>query len=217
MRSASSTEARNGDTHPNALEHPDWVQNWHAEYDSGDPHPTVLEHPNSVLNWHAEWDAKNIPLQDSGSNCSDNEWMRILMEQVTEKIAVAHQKTTPQSLTKKRKQDMREKTFCSTLHTMQVAYIKLLHEAFADNYAPEIAATVKILADSLKCKLHANCPHRETEGAQLLNQLLTQYQEEFKWDKVAEILESAITHAHAEANKEYEQSKRTKETLRTLR
>ena len=32
MRSASSTGAPSGDTHPTALELPEWVQNWQAEY-----------------------------------------------------------------------------------------------------------------------------------------------------------------------------------------
>jgi hypothetical protein len=203
MRSASSTGARSGDAHPTALELPDWAQNCQAEYDAENPNESNSgdEHPTA----------------DTSLSGPHNKWMRTLMEQVREKIAVAHQKTTPESLTKKRKQAMREKTFCSTLHTMQMAYTKLLHEAFADNYSPEIAATVRNLADSLKWKLHTNCPHRETEGAQLLHQLLNQYQEEFQWKKIAEILESATTHARAEAKKEYEKSKRTKETLRKLR
>jgi len=205
MRSASSTGACSGDTHPTALELPDWVQNWQAEYDaenpgesnSGDEHPTA----DTSLSWRE----------------LKEQVMRTLKEQVMRKIALAHQRTIEESLTKKRRLDMREKTFSTTLHTMQMAYTKLLHEAFADNYSPEVAATVRNLADSVKWKLHANCPHSEAEGKQLLEQLLGQYLEEFQWNKIAEILQSATTHARAEAKKEYEKSRCTKATLQKLR
>ena len=73
------------------------------------------------------------------------------------------------------------------------------------------------MVESLKWKLHANCPHRETEGKQLLKQLMIHYQGEFKWKRIEEILESATPYARAEAKKEYEKSLRTKETLRKLR
>ncbi len=70
-----------------------------------------------------------------------------------------------------------------------MAYNGLLHDTFEDNYSREIATTVRNLTDGVKWKLHTNAPHCETEGAQLLHQLLNQYLEAFQWKKIAKVLE----------------------------
>jgi hypothetical protein len=203
-----ATESNRGDEHPTATELPDLMQEWHEEVDAVD-----AEHDAEECATESNRGDEH-PTADTSLSGLHNKWMQTLMEQVTEKLKVAQQKTTPEPLNKKRKQDMRQRTFCNTLHTLQMAYTRLLHDTFADNYSPEIAATVRNLTDGVKWKLHTNSPHCETEGTQLLHQLLNQYLEEFQWKKIAEILETATYHAHAEAKKEYEKSRCTEETIR---
>jgi hypothetical protein len=202
MSGASNTTACSGQGQSTAVEVPSWVKEWQQRYDSGsgEQHPTA---DTTLSGFHAGWTL-----------------VQELKDKVSTKIERSHlgdKKTTAEPLDKKRKEDMRQKTFCSTLHTLHNAQMRLLHEAFADNYSPEIAATVRKLADSLQWKIQANRPQHMSEGKRLLCDLMTQYQEEFEWKKIVEILETATTRAREEANKEYNKSKRTVETLKRLR
>jgi hypothetical protein len=203
-----ATESYRGDEHPTATELPDVTQEWHEEVDAVD-----AEHDAAKRATESNRGDEH-PTADTSLSGPHNKWMQTLMEQVTEKLKVAQQKTTPEPLNKKRKQDMRQRTFCNTLHTLQMTYTSLLHDTFADNYSPENAATVRNLTDGVKWKLHTNAPHCETEGAQLLHQLLNQFLEEFQWKKIAEILGTATNFAHAEAKKEYEKSRCIQATIR---
>ena len=203
-----ATESNRGDEHPTATELPDLMQKRHEDFDAVD-----AEHDAEDCATESNRCDEHLTANTSLSG-PHNKWMQTLMEQVTEKLKVAQQKTTPEPLNKKGKQDIRHRTFCNTLHTLQMAYNGLLHDTFEDNYSPEIATTVRNLTDGVKWKLHTNAPHCETEGAELLHQLLNQYLEAFQWKKIAKILETATFFAHAEAKNKNEKSSCIKATIR---
>ena len=71
---------------------------------------------------------------------------------------------------KKRKLETRERTFGSTMNTLERAYSAMLHEAFNYTVTSGIAQRVRELADNIRWKLHANVPDHEQEGWPLLKE-----------------------------------------------
>ena len=131
----------------------------------------------------------------------------------------AHQPTTivREPLEKKRKVDMRQQAFGTTLNTLERTYTKLLHEACEHGWADDIACRVRDLSDAIKWKLHANRVDSEEEGIQMLHDFLRQSQEEFKWQRMITVLQEAIDVAQQKKSDAYAKLKQCKQKLRDLR
>ena len=119
------------------------------------------------------------------------DWM---MEHLTAIAIAAHKPIDGPRPTQDKnwKTRMRGQGFGSTVNTLQRAYSKMLHETFDNECPSDVAANVRNLADAVSWKLRANCLHEKTEeGTRLLELMLSHLQIEFKWEKIAGILEAA--------------------------
>ena len=67
----------------------------------------------------------------------------------------------------------------------------MLHEAFNYTVMTDIAQRVRELADNIRWKLHANVPDHEQQGWTLFKEMLEHDREEFQWQQIIEILQSA--------------------------
>ena len=119
-----------------------------------------------------------------------------VLRDVTAIVARAHPDYSNErrpELNKARKVEMRSKAFGCTLHSLQRAYSKLLHENFEAGWSSELSASVRDLAEAIHWKLSVHSeestkepsrPCRSTfEGKRLLEQILEHLQVEFKWEK----------------------------------
>ena len=120
-------------------------------------------------------------------------------------------------LDKTRKLQMRSMTFGNSLHSLQRAYSKLLHEAFENEWSSNMAANVRDLADAVVWKLVANCYQDAEEGQRLMQQMLEHLQIEFKWEKIIAILEAAAEVARTNKAESYQNAKACQEQLREIR
>ena len=68
--------------------------------------------------------------------------------------------------------ETRERTFGSTMTTLERAYSAMLHEAFDYTVTSGIAQRVRELADNIRWKLHAHVPDHEQEGWSILKEML---------------------------------------------
>ena len=85
---------------------------------------------------------------------------------------------------KKRREEMRSSSFGPTVHTLQRAYSKLLHETFENKWSAEISANVDNLAAAIVWKLSVHSNHFADEGETLIHFMLEHLQMEFKWEKL---------------------------------
>ena len=122
------------------------------------------------------------------------EVLETLMEHMNAIMVLAHKATSePRApLDKKRKLEMREKAFGTTLNSLERTYTKLLHETVDNEWADSIAAKVRDLGDSMKWKLRNHCADSAEEACELLEEVMQHWQTEFKWAKIISILEEAI-------------------------
>ena len=85
---------------------------------------------------------------------------------------------------KKRREEMRSSSFGPTVHTLQRAYSKLLHETFENKWSADISANVDNLAAAIVWKLSVHSNHFADEGETLIHFMLEHLQMEFKWEKL---------------------------------
>ena len=85
---------------------------------------------------------------------------------------------------KSRKLEMTGAAFGSTLHSLQRAYSKLLHEAYGDQCSSEVAASVRKLADTVIWKVRTNCCESAEDGGGLMEELLEYLQVQFKYERI---------------------------------
>ena len=138
--------------------------------------------------------------QPAGSEAAGNvtkeligDVLHTIMRHVTEIVATAHQPSDEPrpALDKSRKLEMRSKSFGPTVHSLQRAYSKLLHENFENEWSSQLAANVRNLTDAIAWKLSVHSEVRAEEGKRLVSSMLEHLQGEFKWEKIITILESA--------------------------
>lgn len=186
-----------GDRHPAAQ--PGGVHHSDATVDSDDSHFAAL-HPPSP----------------QSASC---QIISLLGDHFRDIMVEAHQPSTiaREPLEKKRKVEMRQQAFGSTLDTLERSYTKLLHEACEGGWSSDIAGRVRDLADSIKWKLHANRPDSEEAGIQMLHDFMEHSQVEFKWQKMITVLEEALGVARQEKSDAYAKLKQSKQKLRDLR
>jgi len=92
------------------------------------------------------------------------------------------------------------------MNTLERAYSAMLHEAFNYTVTSGIAQRARELAANIRCKLHANVPDHEQEGWTLLKEMLEHGREEFQWQNIMEILESATQEARIHKADSYQVS-----------
>ena len=72
-------------------------------------------------------------------------------------------------------------------------------------------------ADAVVWKLESNCPEEATEGTRLMKKMLEHLQIEFKWEKIADILEAAAEEARSKKEECYREARACQDELREIR
>ena len=160
---------------------------------------------------------------DSNVHILQKDLLKMLMGSITDIVQPAH-RTSEEArpvMDKERKAEMREKAFASTLGTLQRAYSKLLHEAFAGEWTEDMKLTVRDLADGIVWKLSANAKmnnNKQVEtGKILLERMLEHLQVEFTWEKTISVPEEADDVARNEKATAYSKAKLCLEQLKEIR
>ena len=109
-----------------------------------------------------------------------------------------------------------QKGFASTVNSLQRAYSKMLHETFDNECSSDVSVSVRSLADAVTSKLQAHCPGDAEEGTLLMKKMLEHLKIEFKWDKIAGLLEAAAEEARRKKEECYWHAKACEEELREI-
>ena len=138
-----------------------------------------------------------------------------MMNDVTAIIAAAH-KPTGKPRSTQGKNWTAQKGFASTVNSLQRAYSKMLHETFDNECSSDVSVSVRSLADAVTSKLQAHCPGDAEEGTLLMKKMLEHLKIEFKWDKIAGLLEAAAEEARRKKQECYWHAKACEEELREI-
>ena len=158
------------------------------KFRSGDVHPAQL-------------------LQDALASMDDMESM----------IVTAHTNEPCAPKDKTWRLDMRAQGFGYTVNSLQRAYSRLLHETLTEEWSSDVAANVRNLADAIKWQLKCSCPEEAEEGIDRMKKMLEYRQVEFKWERIIEILDSALEVARTKKAQYYRQARASEEELREIR
>ena len=142
-----------------------------------------------------------------------------LKDEITPIMKHAHQHSfQPRPAITKGKIEMRRAAFGTTLNSLQRAYSKLLHETFQSQWSSEVAADVRSLAETVVWKLTTNCKESAVVDVKgLIVEMLEHLLDEFKWEKILKIVESAADVARTEKAKAYQEARACQNQLRATR
>ena len=182
---------------------------------SGDAHPT-----QQFVNPYVDSSSGDDHLAESFDDVMLANMLQQLKDEITPIMKHAHQPSLMSSpaMNEARKIEMKQVAFGTTLNSLQRAYSKLLHETFESQWSSEVAANVRNLADAVVWKLTTNCKESavvEVEG--LIVKMLEHLQDEFKWEKILKIVESAADVARTEKAKAYQEARACQNQLRATR
>ena len=165
---------------------------------SGDQHPAAPV--NSILQEHLlEW----------------------LMNEITACLGTEHNEpslgSSRSSQDKNRKFQRISKDFGSIVNSLRRASSEMWNETFDNEWSSELGDSVVALADAVVWKLEANCPEDAEEGTQLMKQMLYHLEDEFKWQKILQVLEASAKFARYKKADCYRDAEACQESLRELR
>ena len=182
---------------------------------SGDAHPT-----QQFVNPYVDSSSGDDHLAVSFDDVMVANMLRQLKDEITPIMKNAHQHSfEPRpAMNKARKIEMRRAAFGTTLIALQWAYSKLLHETFESQWSSEVAANVRNLADAVVWKLTTNCKESAVVDVKgLIVEMLEHLLDEFKWEKILKIVESAADVARTEKAKAYQETRACQNQLRATR